>query len=783
MGPRLNTEKPTSRVFIDRIHAMLVILTALMFAGCLSFSTSDTPRGGSEAAWTAISNGAPVRVAVFVDAGARGVGMFRYLTMMDRAAGIVATPVDGAAIRDGALERTDLLVMPGGLSNLEESRLGEAGCRAVRDFIERGGSYLGSCAGAYLLMQSRKRPNKILGLAPYYDLHNKWGGEATVLSVWNEHARTFADIKPGRHSTRFNGGPVFVPSNCGLPEAKFTALATFGGNLHTYSSPKERHSMSEGASCVAGRFGRGRVWLFADHPEYYPKDWYLVEGALRYLTGRSVTFTAPQRRRGALAVGWFCAPSPGVASARIALDLKNNPAFDVVPYSTAEVERTDLRHLDVLVIPDAVDDMKLAKVLGEKENRAPFERFLARDGRILAWGEPLKYLKPHRNLFTLPQSPVAADCERRLTEIARLAPEKRPAIPAKRATSTKTAIYADAGADGGAFARWIRLLALSPDCRLDILDANDVKTGALQKNGYSLYIAPGGVSDTQVARLGALGCTNLVRFIRAGGSYLGTCAGCYMTLENDGTKRGCIGNLAPYIRQKSPYRGNGHLAIAFTERAKLLGLKPGETREVRYYGGPVMLPGRAVPGAEIGTVAKFACDGIYSFSTNQTPVMAGHAAIIAGTLDRGRLVGIAPHPESYFHTRDIICGGLKYLTGHGFEEVCPQRRRGDLSVGLYADHLGKTGAQLAQTLFSTAGLDVMPVDDEVIPKGALEHCDVLVITNPRQGDWTRYVETFARQGGRIIVLKTRARAVSVPKGLANVTVCPTLADVLKEIRR
>ena len=69
----------------------------------------------------------PLKVAVFVGSGARNIGAFRWLEITARAKNVVATPVDGEAVRSGALNSMDVLVMPGGSSVTESKTLGPEG--------------------------------------------------------------------------------------------------------------------------------------------------------------------------------------------------------------------------------------------------------------------------------------------------------------------------------------------------------------------------------------------------------------------------------------------------------------------------------------------------------------------------------------------------------------------------------------------------------------------------------------------------------------------------------
>ena len=760
-------------------HAFVGIATAalLAFCGCVVCDNlPPRPIGGSGEAWAAITNGAPVRTAVYVGAGARGVGAFRWMQLMDQAEGVEAKFVDGEAIRNGALEDVDLFVMPGGSSKVEAAVLGEDGQRRLRDFIERGGSYVGSCAGAFLLMGGEEPERKILGIAPFRHVRGEWGGEAMLQVAYTKAAEGFAGMKIVKHTERFNGGPVMVPSKA-VPGADFKVMARFDCNLHSELSRPGLPSMGGCASAVAGTFGKGRVWLFSTHPEYYPKTWKYVSGSFKYLTGRDVTFKVPQRRKGQLAVGWWCKPGPGPKAAWIACQLVRDDDLDVVPYSNDEVLRTDLRHVDALVVPDAADTNIVAKLPGGKLMER-FAAFMDRGGKVYTWGAVAKTFKPHENLV------VAVDGADAWTELKALKllppPQPRKGPAPKVAKPVRAAAYFDSGVGGCASIRWIKLLSLSPDCEFTAVSAQDVRDGALKD--ADLYIAPGGSSSTQRQTLGEKGCTNLVEFVRGGGGYFGTCAGCYLAMAQGESKKssGRLG-MMPYKAQKSPYRGGAELTIEFTDDAKKFGLKPGEKRVVRYHGGPVPLEDKPIHGADIRPVATYACDGVYSFNTNTAPVMAGHPAVLAGTFGRGRIACTSPHPESYTHTQDIIRGGLKYITGRDFKAEYPQRTRGNLSVGFHGAHIHKDGAALVAQLFREPGLDVRAVADETIGYGELEHCDALVVSHPTKKSVTPLIREFAENGGRVMMFGSEKELASVPADLPNVVKCRDAESVRKAL--
>lgn len=762
-------------------RAMLGMATGalLVTAGCALFPPS-IPEGGSKEAWEAIvSNGAPLRVAVYVGPGARGVGQFRWMQIMDQSPDVEARYVDGEAIRGGALRFVDLVVMPGGKSNIEERELGEAGQRELRRFIERGGSYIGTCAGAFLMMQGEPKPGKggkppkekILGIVPYKHRSGSWGGEAMLQVEYTAEAAKFfglAKEKPFERMERFNGGPVMDPVAKPLPGADFKVMARFKSNLHSFSSRPNMPSMAGGASAVAGTFGKGRVWLFAGHPEYYPRTWPCVQAAFKFLAGRSIRLEAPQRRKGQLAVGWWCKPGPGPVVAELARELVRDADFDVVPYSGEQILRTDLRHVDALVVPDAAETNVVAKLAGG-ETMEKFRAFMDRGGRVVTWGRAASIFKPHANLVVVSRPGSVA---RRLRELkAAPLPPPRKAPPPKSANAVRTAFYGDAGASGCAAVRWIKMLSLSPECDFRVVDAKDVRDGALKDVG--LYIAPGGMSSTQAKMLQPGGCSNLVEYVRAGGGYFGTCAGCYLAMSQGDSKKGA-GRLGmmPYKAQISPYRGGcDELAIKFTDNADMFGIKPRSTRHVRYHGGPVPIPSEAVPGADIRVVATYACDGVYSYNTNTAPVMAGHPAVLAGTFGKGRIACTSPHPESYTHTQDIIRGGLKYVTGREIKAEYPQRTRGNLSVGFFSGSLRKDTAILASQLYREPSLDLRAVAGETIGQGELEHCDALVLPHPSKDKLSRLVCDFARRGGILFAFGSAEEMDAIPADLPNVVRC------------
>ena len=108
---------------MKRLVKWAALVVFAVCAGC----QMGAPRGGSPAAWGRILAGERVRVAVFVDRGARSNGQFRWLQTTALSDELAAFPIDAEMIRKGGLAQADLIIMPGGYSVTEAKTLGKDG--------------------------------------------------------------------------------------------------------------------------------------------------------------------------------------------------------------------------------------------------------------------------------------------------------------------------------------------------------------------------------------------------------------------------------------------------------------------------------------------------------------------------------------------------------------------------------------------------------------------------------------------------------------------------------
>ncbi|MBR0506548.1 MAG: hypothetical protein IJJ84_14190, partial [Kiritimatiellae bacterium] len=246
------------------------------------------------AGFRAPAGDAPVRLAVYVGDGARSTGVFRWLELTACARGTEAVPVDAATIKAGALDCVDAIVVPGGRSVLMAKTLGMDGRSKVKAFVERGGGYVGTCAGCCLTMEPTKGHPDMLNMIPF--TFGQQGGKdvADLLLNFNDRAEALTGIKKGNKRVRFSRGPVLIPSKP-VSNAVVEVIATYASDINS-TGVAPLPSKAGRAVAVAGTYGKGRLFVLGVHPENDVADHGILRRAFKYVTGRTVEWDVPQRR-------------------------------------------------------------------------------------------------------------------------------------------------------------------------------------------------------------------------------------------------------------------------------------------------------------------------------------------------------------------------------------------------------------------------------------------------------------------------------------------------------
>ena len=194
--------------------------------------------------------------------------------------------LDAAAIQSQNLEFLDVLTVSGGDTFAIAQALGPVGARRLKTFIENGGLYIGSCAGAYLVMRSSK---------PHLNLFNFTSVRITNLSKWLPACRGLAHkfsqaygcdyifhpvrdavtIEPTGHAPFWGtrpldaplfGGPGMIPSDTDRILARYKAFTN--KTQYLVDETIARETLLGKAAAIRASMGKGHLYLLGPHFEH-----------------------------------------------------------------------------------------------------------------------------------------------------------------------------------------------------------------------------------------------------------------------------------------------------------------------------------------------------------------------------------------------------------------------------------------------------------------------------------------------------------------------------------
>jgi len=198
--------------------------------------------------------------------------------------------VGGADIRAGVLEQFDVVIIPGGSGSKEARALGKTGRSRVKEFIRKGGGYIGVCAGAYLASANydwslgvcntrtftgkRKIPGKGSRSMWYRGM-----SDVVRMELTDEGRKILGDFQ-GPFDVRYHNGPIL--STAGKPNLPaFITLAHFRSEVWLYAPQKG--TMVNTPSIVWSPYGKGRVLLISPHPESTRRLHPIIERAVEWV--------------------------------------------------------------------------------------------------------------------------------------------------------------------------------------------------------------------------------------------------------------------------------------------------------------------------------------------------------------------------------------------------------------------------------------------------------------------------------------------------------------------
>jgi putative intracellular protease/amidase len=224
----------------------------------------------------------PIRVALFNDDGAFGLGIPRITEQLGKTSDIKVTKVTGKEIASGVLKDFDVVIFSGGSGSKEAAAIGDAGREEVRRFVREGGGYVGICAGAYLACTGFSWG---VGVLNAKTVSSQWRrGKGDVEIEITPLARETIGFASEKRPIRYANGPIIKADNReGI--APFEPLAMFRTELAENGSPKG--AMVDSPAIVRGVYGKGRVISSSPHPEQTDGMEGFAESAVRWVAGRA----------------------------------------------------------------------------------------------------------------------------------------------------------------------------------------------------------------------------------------------------------------------------------------------------------------------------------------------------------------------------------------------------------------------------------------------------------------------------------------------------------------
>ena len=239
----------------------------------------------------------PLRIAIYGGGGAP----FNHARIFAEL-GFQLEFISAQEIRAGKLDDYDLFAVPGGggLAMMGQlNPLGDEGCRLIKAWVQRGGMYIGSCAGAFdaaivaesfLEVCPQQRQLQLINAQVWNRGDTEWIGLESpgvgVIESRNlkpDHAIMFG--LPERFAITHYNGPLFDIDTDLLPDASAaTGLSAVAGAGADFTPSERFLRFSEGCepratllgkaaregrfNIVSGLNGLGRVVLFGSHPEF-----------------------------------------------------------------------------------------------------------------------------------------------------------------------------------------------------------------------------------------------------------------------------------------------------------------------------------------------------------------------------------------------------------------------------------------------------------------------------------------------------------------------------------
>jgi len=249
---------------------------------------------------TSAAESPQTRVAIYDAGGTGGKGVGNLTRILEQIPDSDSVPefivhhVGPPDIQAGVLNQFDVVIFPGGSGSKEAAAIGRQGRKAISQFVESGGGYVGICAGAFLATAKYDwslalvNANTFTGnrKIPGVGVKSMWfRGKGTVKMELTDEGREILGDLSGPVELGYANGPILSPAGKkDLPE--YVCLAFFRTEISKYEPQKG--TMIDTPAIVASEFGGGRAIAISPHPEGTAGLESLVRRAVAWVAGKPV---------------------------------------------------------------------------------------------------------------------------------------------------------------------------------------------------------------------------------------------------------------------------------------------------------------------------------------------------------------------------------------------------------------------------------------------------------------------------------------------------------------
>ncbi|WP_339743644.1 serine hydrolase [uncultured Rubinisphaera sp.] len=226
-----------------------------------------------------------VRVAVFQGDGV-GPSVDQLIESIQNSTNRVFTVkrISAEEIQSGKLSNVDVLIHPGGKGYSQAKALGPEGRSIVAEYVFNGGGLLSISHGTYLATNDYPWSLNLVDVKCWDNEHWQLGNGTVTLKLSPTAALLFGQKNTNRITMYFDQGPLLKRremSDDSIPG--YQSLAIYDSEIAENDASS---GMMKGTSAIVrSRYGKGRVFCFAVHPE--------LSNGLGNLTPIAVNWLAP----------------------------------------------------------------------------------------------------------------------------------------------------------------------------------------------------------------------------------------------------------------------------------------------------------------------------------------------------------------------------------------------------------------------------------------------------------------------------------------------------------